>query len=389
MLNRLLSFSTIALVGMSLLLFAGCKGSNDRVDPDFHFELVDQDHTSIHFNNKLTESDSVNFLTNQYIYIGSGVGIGDFNQDGLQDIFFAGEQVSSKLYINLGDFKFNDVTKSAGVSTSRWCTGVSVADINSDGMPDIYVSVSHARDPQLRKNYLFINDSKKGAPASEIKFIEQAAAYGLDDNGFSTQAAFLDYDLDGDLDMYLMNHNVYQNQPNNIVVTNAVGTSIAADKLYRNEGVVTSVNHSVYKDVTVEAGIRDFGYGLGIAVTDINKDGWPDIYIANDFLSNDLLWINNKGRFINSIAKSMNHQSYNSMGVDAADINKDALPDIAVLDMQPETNYRKKTMVTGMNSIKYEMEQKSGSYQPQFVRNMLQLNRGIRSVDSMQQPFFS
>ena len=145
---------------------------------------------------------------------------------------------------------------------------------------------------------------KREHPPREIKFIEQAAAYGLDDNGFSTQAAFLDYDLDGDLDMYLMNHNVYQNQPNNIVVTNAVGTSIAADKLYRNEGFVHRLIILYYKDVTAEAGIRDFGYGLGIAVTDINKDGWPDIYIANDFLSNDLLWINNKGRFINSIAKS-------------------------------------------------------------------------------------
>ena len=157
MLNRLHLPFTITLIGMLLLLFVACKGRNDKIDPDFYFELVKSDYSSIKFNNKLTESDSVNFITNQYIYIGSGVGIGDFNQDGLQDIFFAGEQVSSKLYINLGDFKFDDVTNSAGVATSRWCTGVSVADINSDGMPDIYVSVSHVKDPQLRKNYLFIN----------------------------------------------------------------------------------------------------------------------------------------------------------------------------------------------------------------------------------------
>ena len=385
--NRSPLFWIISLFG--LLFFTACKNNKDIIDPDFHFELVDGNESGVSFDNKLTESDSVNFLTNQYIYIGSGVGIGDFNQDGLQDIFFAGEQVSSKLYINLGNFKFEDVTKSAGVATSRWCTGVSVVDINSDGMPDVYLSVSHARDPALRKNYLFINESKRGAPASETRFTEQGGAYGLDDNSFSTQAAFFDYDLDGDLDMYLMNHNVYQNQPNNIVVTNAVGTSVAADKLYRNEGTGGTLNHPLYKDVTMEAGIRDFGYGLGIAVSDVNKDGWPDVYIANDFLNNDILWINHKGRFINSIAKTMNHQSYNSMGVDAADINNDALPDIAVLDMQPETNYRKKTMVTGMNSIKYEMEQKSGSYQPQFVRNMLQLNQGIRTIDSMKQPFYS
>lgn len=372
------------------LVFSSCKQEHRTVDPAFHFELVDPGESSIDFNNKLTESDSINFLTNQYIYIGSGVGVGDFNQDGLQDIFFAGEQVSSKLYINTGAFRFEDVTRTSNTGTSRWCTGVSVVDINTDGKPDVYVSVSHAKDSTQRKNYLFINETPKGAAPEQVRFSEQAAAYGLDNNGFSTQAAFLDYDLDGDLDMYLMNHNVFQNQPNNIVVTNAAGTSVAADKFYRNDGVPAGTNHPVYHDVTSEAGIRDFGYGLGITVTDINQDGWPDVYIANDFLSNDLLWINQKnGKFINTIARSIHHQSYNSMGIDAADINNDQLPDIAVLDMQPETNYRKKTMFAGTNPIKYELEQRSGGYQPQFTRNMLQLHMGNRPVDSMSQPVFS
>jgi len=382
----------VPLIGclLACAVYLSCNKAEKVVDKDFHFDLVDGSESNIDFNNELKESDSVNFLTNQYIYIGSGVGIGDFNQDGLQDIFFAGEQVSSKLYINQGNFKFSDVTASAGVSTSRWCTGVSVVDINSDGMPDIHVSVSHSRDSSMRRNYLFINTTAKGASASQVTFKEEAAAYGLNDAGFSTQAAFFDYDLDGDLDMYLMNHNVFQNQPNNIVVTNAAGTSVAADKLYRNEGVPAGSDHPVYKDVSAEAGIRDFGYGLGICITDINQDGWPDIYIANDFLSNDLLWINQRnGRFVNSIAQSIHHQSYNSMGIDAADINNDALPDIAVLDMQPESNYRKKTMFAGTNPIKYELEQKSGNYQPQFTRNMLQLNRGIRKPDSISLPFFS
>ncbi len=185
---------------------------------------MEEGHTGITFNNKLVESDSINFLTNQYIYIGSGVGIADFNNDGLQDIFFAGEQVSSKLYINKGDFKFEDVTEKAGLTTNKWCTGVSIVDINNDGLQDIYVSVSHSADPAKRGNLLFINQSDTGAGKSSVKFSELASDYGLDDKNVSTQAAFFDYDKDGDLDMYLMNHNVFQNQLNNIVYTDAKGS---------------------------------------------------------------------------------------------------------------------------------------------------------------------
>ena len=380
----------ISCVLYLVLVFSACSSGDKAIDPAFHFSFMKEGHTHIDFNNQLTESDSVNFLTNQYIYIGSGVGIADFNRDGLQDLFFAGEQVSSKLYLNTGDFRFKDITEMAGVQTSRWCTGVSIVDINNDELPDIYVCASHSRDPLNRKNYLFINHTNIRSASREVVFREEAAAYGLDDPGFSTQAAFFDYDRDGDLDMYLMNHNVFQNQPNNIVVTNAAGTSVAADKLFRNEGIPPGGDHPIFKDVSAEAGIRDFGYGLGIAISDLNQDGWPDVYIANDFLSNDLMWLNQKnGRFVNAIASSMHHQSYNSMGVDAADINNDQLPDIAVLDMQPETNYRKKTMFAGTNPIKYELEQKSGNYQPQFTRNMLQLHQGMRTIDSLQQPFFS
>lgn len=367
-----------------ILLIQGCDTKKSVVDKDFHFTLLDKSETNISFNNKLVESDSVNFLTNQYIYIGSGVGVGDFNNDGLPDIFFAGEQVSCKLYINKGNFKFEDVTEKAGLQTLKWCTGVSVIDINNDGLMDIYVCVSHSRNPEERKNLLFIN---KGG----LKFEDQAADYGLDNSGFSTQAAFLDYDKDGDLDMYLMNHNVFQNQPNNIISQqNARGTSIAADKLFRNEGVPRGKDHPVFKDVSLEAGITDVGYGLGLAISDINNDGWPDIYVANDFLSNDLLWINNKnGTFTNEITRCLHHQSFNSMGIDIADINNDELPDMSVLDMQPENNYRKKTMFAGVNPERYDMEQKIPNYQPQFTRNMLQLNNGNRTIDSTRLPFFS
>ena len=180
-------------------IFYSCTPKTAGID-DFHFTLMKSSHTNIDFNNKLTENDSINFLINQYIYIGAGVAVGDFNNDGLQDIFFAGGQVSSKLYLNKGNFEFEDVTERAGVTTNEWCTGVSVVDINNDGLSDIYVCVSHAHNPEQRRNLLFIN---KG----NLKFSEEAKDYGLDDPGFSTQAAFFDYDKDGDLDMYLMNHN--------------------------------------------------------------------------------------------------------------------------------------------------------------------------------------
>ncbi|CAN5150520.1 VCBS repeat-containing protein [soil metagenome] len=363
------------------LLFYSCNTKKPGAD-DFHFTLMDASHTNIDFNNKLTENDAVNFLNDQYIYIGAGVGAGDFNNDGLQDLFFAGGQVSSKLYINKGNFEFEDVTERAGLKTDEWCTGVSVVDINNDGLSDIYVCVSHAHNPEQRRNLLFIN---KG----NLKFSEEAKEYGLDDPGFSTQAAFVDYDKDGDLDMYLMNHKAFQREPNNIVQDGKT-SFVAADKLYRNEGTPPGRDHPVFKDVSEQAGIMEMGYGLGLSISDFNNDGWPDIYVANDFVSNDLLWLNNKnGSFTNCISNSIRHQSFNSMGADAADINNDALPDMAVLDMQPETNYRKKTMFSGNNPEQYEMATTSGGYQPEFIRNMLQLNNGNTTFNNSKQPFFS
>jgi hypothetical protein len=363
-------------------IFYSCTPKTAGID-DFHFTLMKASHTNIDFNNKLTENDSINFLINQYIYIGAGVGVGDFNNDGLQDIFFAGGQVSSKLYLNKGNFEFEDVTERAGVITNEWCTGVSVVDINNDGLSDIYVCVSHAHNPEQRRNLLFIN---KG----NLKFSEEAKDYGLDDPGFSTQAAFFDYDKDGDLDMYLMNHKVFQNEPNNIVTQDGKGSFVAGDKLYRNEGIPPGKNHPVFKDVSEQAGIKEMGNGLGLTISDFNNDGWPDIYVGNDFVNNDLLWLNNKnGSFTNCISNSIRHQSFNSMGTDAADINNDALPDIAVLDMQPETNYRKKTMFSSSNPEEYEMATTVGGYQPEFVRNMLQLNNGNTTFNNIKQPFFS
>jgi hypothetical protein len=338
--------------------------------------------TNIDFNNQITESDSINVYANEYMYNGSGVGIGDFNNDGLADIFFAGSMVSSKLYINKGNFKFEDITETAGVQTNKWCTGVSVVDINNDGFLDIYVCCSHSPKGENRRNYLFINDGK-------LHFSEQAAEYGLADTGYSTQAAFFDYDKDGDIDMYLLHHRLYNQNANNLIPKDTSGNSPAGDKLFRNDGMMPGLSHPVFHDVSKEAGIKEDGYGLGVMITDVNNDNWPDIYVANDYIGNDLLWLNNRdGTFTNIIAGSIRHQSYNSMGVDAADINNDALPDLAVLDMLPETNERKKMMFSNYSQERYDMQRRMG-YEPAFVRNMLQLNNGVRKINNHDEPFYS
>ncbi|MFD2570856.1 VCBS repeat-containing protein [Spirosoma soli] len=376
------------------LLLTSCQSR--RSTAGLGFTQLPASQTNITFNNQLTESDSVNFYNNEYMYIGAGVGVGDFNNDGLQDVFFAGSQVSSKLYINKGtnestSFQFEDISDKAGIQTRVWCTGVSVIDINADGFQDIYVCVSHSADPQKRKNLLFINQHN-------LTFTEEAEQYGLADTGYSTQAAFLDYDQDGDLDMYLLNHQLYNPQPNKLVPKDTTGTSPAADKLYRNDGPVSLASASRgqeigakvhFTDVSLPAGIREDGYGLGVVVTDANQDGLPDLYVANDYISNDVLWLNTgNGKFVNCLTRAAKHQSYNSMGVDAADINNDLLPDLAVLDMSPPTNERKKLMFTGVSPEKFDVQQRLG-YEPEYSRNMLQLNQGIRQNGLMAEPIFS
>ena len=363
------------------LCLGGCR-SKTATAARCRFTQMAPAATRIDFNNAITETDSVNVFTNEYMYNGAGAGTGDFNNDGLQDIFLCGSMVGSKLYINKGNWVFEDITQQAGIATSSWCTGVSIADINNDGFPDLYICVSHSASGAARKNQLFINDGK-------LHFTEQAAAYGLADTGYSTQAAFLDYDKDGDLDMYLLNHRLYSHTANNLQPKDTSGHSPAQDKLYRNNGIPAGLTHAVYQDVSLEAGIKEDGYGLGLVVTDVNNDNWPDIYVANDYIGNDLLWLNNKnGSFTNIIASAIRHQSYNSMGADAADINNDLLPDIAVLDMLPETNERKKMMSAATNQEKFDMQQRFG-YQPSYVRNMLQLNNGNRQRNGRDEPFYS
>ena len=277
--------------------------------------------------------------------------------------------------------KFVDITKKAGIQTKDWCTGVSVVDINQDGWQDIYVCVSGLVSAEKRKNFLFINQHN-------LTFKEEAAAYNLADTSFSTQAAFFDYDKDGDLDMYLLNL-LLKGDRNTVRSKIVDGHSWMSDVLYKNEGIPSGMNHPVYKNVTTEAGMFDNAYGLGLAVSDMNDDGYPDIYTANDYLSNDQLWLNNQnGTFTNTIASSLRHQSYSSMGTDIADYNNDGLPDITTLDMQPETNERKKMMYSFFTDVRYKLERDAG-YEPQFIRNMLHMNNGVRKIENRNEPFFS
>lgn len=369
-------------MNIRILVFIAVLAASCR-QPAQHalFTALPASQSGIRFSNDIKEADTSASFINEFGYMGGGVGIGDFNNDGLKDIFFAGNQVSCRLYLNKGHNAFNDITEKAGLVTHQvWATGVSIADVNNDGYDDIFVC-TFGKDLQQRAHtLLFINQH-------DLTFKESARDYGLADTSYSTQAAFFDYDKDGDLDMYLLNYMLNGPNANTIFPKDLSGRSPANDKLYRNEGTARGATHPVFKDVTLDAGIKEDGYGLGVVVSDLNNDGWPDIYVANDFLSNDVMWLNNHdGTFINSIGRSTRHQSYSSMGADVADINNDGLPDIATLDMMPEHNERKKLMYSFMNYDRYETERAMG-YEPSFMRNMLQLNNGV--YPNSQVPFFS
>ncbi len=355
-------------VFITLFLTTSC----DNPDEQHLFQMVPSSHSGINFNNRITESDSLNVLKFEYIYNGAGVGIGDFNNDGLSDIFFAGNMVSSKLYLNTGNFVFKDITTTSRTETSAWCTGVAVVDINQDGKLDIHVATAHPDMNKSSANLVFLNlgNDSDGIPV----FREVAAEVGLADGSYSTQAAFFDYDLDGDLDVYLLT-NALEIYNRNTLLGQYRGSGKSKDKLFRNEGI-SGNDLPVFKDVSVEAGLLEEGWGLGISIADLNRDGYPDIYVANDFQSNDLLYINNhNGTFANRIADFISHQSQNSMGMDIADFNNDGLEDIVVVDMMPEDNLRQKTMFPRVEYDRFQSARQKG-YQPQYVRNVLQLNNG-------------
>ncbi|HMH23215.1 MAG TPA: VCBS repeat-containing protein [Puia sp.] len=354
------------------------------------FEKITSSHSGISFSNKITEDETINPLNVVNIYNGGGVGIGDFNGDGLPDIYFGGNMVPCRLYLNRGDFKFEDITEKAGVGGfGRWARGISVIDINNDGLMDIYVCNTISRDSLQRRNILYVNQGldKDGIP----HFRDMAAEYGLDIHVQSTMASFFDYDNDGDLDMYLtVNEASNGSDPTVFLQRNNRNGGPSYGRLYRND-MDSALKHPVFHDVSVAAGIKFEGYGHAATVCDINNDGWKDIYVSDDFLSNNILYINNHdGTFTNRSKEYFKHTSYNSMGQDVVDINNDGLPDVIELDMNPEDNYRKKMMLASNSYLTYQNFD-FFKYQYQYVRNTLQLNQGpsVGENDTIGIPAFS
>jgi ASPIC and UnbV/FG-GAP-like repeat len=354
------------------------------------FTKISAEQSGLHFNNAIVDNDSLNVLDIENIYNGGGVGIADFNNDGLQDIYFTGNTVANKLYLNKGDLKFEEITDAAGVAgEGKWSRGVSVIDINNDGLQDIYVSATILSDSKKRENILYINKgvNEKGVPV----FKNMAAEYGLSDSSYSTMAAFFDYDNDGDQDMYLVINQISKNEfPNKFKPILINREHPNTDKLFRNDWN-DSLKHPVFSDVSMQAGVTIEGYGHGINICDINNDGWKDIYVTNDFIPNNTLYINNKnGSFTDRAKEYFKHTAANSMGQDVIDINNDGLADVIELDMNPEDNYRKKMMLNPISYQNFKLSDIYG-YQYQYVRNTLQINQGpsLLQNDSIGHPVFS
>ena len=351
------------------LLMVSCQNSKRDLYPENligGFELLSAEKTGIDFNNAITETETLNHIYYNQIYSGAGVAIGDINNDGLPDVFFCGNKVNDKLYLNKGNFKFEDISKNSKITRSPgWSWGVTMADVNSDGYLDIYVSRNgESMNPSDRKNKLFINNQ-------DFTFTESARKYGLDDAGFSSQAVFFDMDNDGDLDMYQVNQipdsrlfSRYRNIPKNRY-------KLYTDKLYKNE-------NGKYIDVSKESKLTNrYTYGLSVSASDLNNDGWVDLYVSNDYDEPDFLYYNNgDGTFENVTNEKLKHISRFSMGTDTGDINNDGFMDVFTLDMASEDHYRSKTNMKSMNAKEFkQMTDKGDHYQYMF--NTLQINNGL------------
>ncbi|MFT4152762.1 VCBS repeat-containing protein [Parafilimonas sp.] len=351
-----------------VVLMMGCASKNNQ---PAMFDLLKADETGIDFTNKLTSTNQFNVFHYMYFYNGAGVAAGDFNNDGKIDLFFASNQGRDKIYLNAGNLHFKDVTAEAHIpDDSGWSTGVSVVDINNDGLLDIYVCRVGKYEVLNSHNEFLIckGIDKNGVPYYE----DEAKKYGLDFSGFSTQAAFFDYDGDGDLDMYLLNHSIHQNGTfgaRHVVINTR--SDVSGDRFYRND-------NGHFTDITMQSGINSsvLGYGLGISVADINMDGYPDIYIGNDFHEKDYLYLNNRdGSFTEADSASFMHTSQYTMGVDIADVNNDALPEIVSMDMLPSDPYILKRSEGEDDYDIFRMKIGYG-YGYQYTRNNLQYNRG-------------
>lgn len=366
--------NVLAFLAISFVL-GGCN--SDKL-----FTKIDSESSGITFSNRITENDSINIMKFEYVYNGSGVGIADFNNDGLQDVFFSGNQVSNKLYINKGDFKFEDVSLFAGIEAKdKWCAGVTPVDINNDGLMDVYVAATVKSLEKDRANVLFVN---QGLNDGKPVFKEMAEEYGVNDTGHTENSTFFDYDNDGDLDLYVLT-NIIDQYPNQFRPKKLDGSHPNTDRLYRCDWP-ENASHPVYTNVSKEAGILIEGHGLGLNVCDINKDGWKDIYVTNDYLSDDLLYINNQdGTFTNQASKFFKHTSNSAMGNDVGDINNDGYADIIAMDMLAKNNLRKKVL-TGFNNYQLYNFNVEYGYGFQYMRNTLQLNNG---VDKKNSPMFS
>jgi hypothetical protein len=344
------------LIVVLLLVFA-CESEKKQ------YTKLSSKKSNIDFINKLYETNTKNYFTNPYMYLGGGVAAGDFNNDGLEDLFFTGNMVPNKLYLNQGDFNFKDISESAGiVGDNRWYSGVSIIDVNNDGFLDIYIAVGGESGPN--NNVFYINNK-------DNTFTEKAGEYGIDDDGYSMHSTFFDYDKDGDLDLYVANYpptsftapvDYYKYMIDN-------HEDRDSDHLYRNDG-----NH--FTDVTNESGISNFGLSLGVVASDYNNDGYPDIYISNDFNATDFMYINNgDGTFTNEILNSLQQTSFFGMGVDAADFNNDGWVDIFQLDMNAADNFRSKANMSSMNPEVFYQSVALGLHH-QYMQNSLQLNQG-------------